>query len=62
MWDRIVAAYERALMLLRFEHDDCPVAETVIAKKIIEIAGTDHRGGSVLCERALHELGLTADY
>ncbi len=59
--DRIVAAYRRALMLLQFKDGDYPVAETVIAKKIIEIAETDHRAGSALCARALQELGMTVD-
>jgi hypothetical protein len=59
--DRVVAAYRRALMLLRFKDGDYPVAETVIAKKIIEIAQTDHRAASFVCARALNELGLPVD-
>ena len=59
--DRIVAAYGRALMLLRFKDGDYPIAETVIAKKIIEIAQTDHRAASFICARALQELGLPVD-
>ena len=59
--DRIVAAYKRALMLLRFKIGDYPVAETVIAKKIVEIAQADHRAASVVCARALKELGLPVD-
>jgi hypothetical protein len=59
--DRILAAYKRALMLLRFKDGDYPVAETVIAKKIIEIAETDHRAASFVCARALKELGLPVD-
>ena len=58
---RIVAAYKRALMLLRFNEGDYPVAETAIAKKIIEIAQTDHRAASFICARALQELGLSVD-
>jgi hypothetical protein len=59
--DRIVAAYARALMLLRFNEGDYPVAETVIARKIIEIAKSDPRAASFICARALKELGLSAD-
>jgi hypothetical protein len=58
---RIIAAYKRALMLLRFKDGDYPVAETVIAKKITEIAEADHRAASFVCARALQELGLPVD-
>jgi hypothetical protein len=59
--DRIVAAYTRALMLLRFNIGDYQAAETVIAKKIVEIAQTDHRDATVVCTLALKELGLQID-
>ena len=59
--ERIVAAYKRALMLLRFRDGDYPVAEAVIARKIIDIAETDHRAATFICARALQELGLQVD-
>jgi hypothetical protein len=55
--DRMVAAYEAALQLLRLTKRDDPVTE-LVAKKIVEIALAGERDPPRICARALNELGI----
>jgi hypothetical protein len=55
--DRMVAAYEAALKLLRLTDRNDPVTE-IVAKKIIEIVKTGERRPLFITARALKELGV----
>jgi hypothetical protein len=55
--DRMVAAYEAALKLLRLTDRNDPVTE-IVAKKIIEIVQSGERRPPFITARALKELGV----
>jgi hypothetical protein len=55
--NRLTAAYEAALRLLRLTDRTDPVTE-IVAKKIIEVTRNGERDPSHICARALKELGI----
>jgi hypothetical protein len=55
---RMVAAYERALVLTRLNRDD-PATETV-AQYVIEIAQTGEKDSEMICALALKRFGKAA--
>jgi hypothetical protein len=56
--NRMGAAYEAALQLLRLYDKDDPLCE-LVARKIIEVMQSGVRDPSHLCAKALRELGVT---
>jgi len=56
--DRMVAAYEAALSLLKLKNREDPICE-LVAKKVIEITRNGERDPPRICARALTELGVT---
>jgi hypothetical protein len=54
--DRMTAAYEDALRVLRLANRTDPITE-IVAKKIIEVAQTGERSAIWIRKRALIELG-----
>jgi hypothetical protein len=56
--DRMVAAYQAALSLLRLKDREDPICE-MLARKIIEITRNGERDPPRICARALTELGVT---
>lgn len=55
--DRMTAAYEAALQLLRLKNRDDPIAE-LIAAKIIQVTRLGESDPPRICARALQELGI----
>lgn len=55
--DRMTAAYEAALQLLRLKNRDDPIAE-LIAAKIIQVTRLGESDSPRICARALQELGI----
>jgi len=55
--NRMTAAYEAALQLLRLKDRDDPLCE-LIAAKIIQVFRSGEHDPSHLCARALRELGI----
>jgi hypothetical protein len=55
--DRMTAAYEAALKLLRLSNRNDPITE-LIAVKIIEVTALGESDPSNICARALKELGI----
>jgi hypothetical protein len=55
--ERMAAAYEATLHLLRLTDRADPVCE-IVAKKIIEIARAGERDPPKICARAIKELGI----
>jgi hypothetical protein len=55
--NRMTAAYEAALRLLRLTDRTDPVTE-IVAKKIIEVTRTGEHDPPRICARALKELGI----
>jgi hypothetical protein len=55
--ERMAAAYEGALRVLKLRDRNDPITE-LIAKKIIEIARHGERDATVICDRAIQELGI----
>jgi hypothetical protein len=56
--DRMVAAYEAALTLLRLADRSDPICE-LVARKVIEIARSGESDSAQICARALKELGIS---
>ena len=55
--DRMTAAYEAALKMLRLADRTDPLTE-LIAKKIIDVARNGERDPARICSRAIKELGV----
>jgi len=55
--ERMSAAYEGALRVLQLRDRNDPLTE-MIASKIIEIARKGERDATVICDRAIQELGI----
>jgi len=55
--NRMTAAYEAALRLLRLTDRTDPVTE-IVAKKIIEVTRSGEHDPPRICARALKELGI----
>ncbi len=55
--DRMTAAYEAALQLLRLKDRNDPITE-IVAAKIIQITRLGERDPPRICARALKELGI----
>ena len=55
--DRMVAAYDAALKLLRLPDRNDPITE-IVARKIIEVARSGEHDPARICGRALKELGV----
>jgi hypothetical protein len=55
--DRMTAAYEAALQLLRLDNRDDPITE-LVASKIIEVTRMGECDPPRICARALQELGI----
>jgi len=55
--DRMTAAYEAALQLLRLKDRNDPITE-IVAAKIIQITRSGEREPPRICARALKELGI----
>ena len=55
--DRMVAAYDAALKLLRLADRNDPITE-IVARKIIEVARSGEHDPARICVRALKELGV----
>jgi hypothetical protein len=57
--DRLSAAYEGALRVLQLRDRNDSITE-LIAAKIIEIARQGERDAAAICDRAIQELGISA--
>lgn len=55
--DRMTAAYEAALQLLRLDNRDDPITE-LVAAKIIQVTRLGESDPPRICARALQELGI----
>ena len=55
--DRMTAAYEAALQLLRLDNRDDPLTE-LVAAKIIHVTRVGERDPPRICARALEELDI----
>lgn len=55
--DRMTAAYEAALQLLRLKNRNDPVTE-LVAAKIIQVTRLGESDPARICARALKELGI----
>jgi hypothetical protein len=58
--ERLSAAYERALRVLRLRDRNDPLTE-IIAKKIIEVARMGEQNAAAICDRAIQPIVSQSD-